>query len=241
MRTQIDQMRKLLDEIECKTQSASPSDNSIILEAAGAFQIVADVVDYLQPLLTPYQAAFYWYLFRHSILKGGSLVRVSTRGLGKGVVKSARSETVSQSQVKELLSTLEAVGAIRKEAEPNREGTLYRVLTPKQIPASQGFRQERESSTEQPQANESEADYYNVRENRRKVYERDGYHCFYCSKQLTQTTATLDHIVAVVAGGDNSFENLVTSCLACNSRKNRRAVGDFLAEERTPPYPEEDQ
>lgn len=231
MSRQIDQIRELLNELEGQTELVAPSDQPLVWEASDVAQIVADVVDYLQPLLTPYQAAFYWYLLRHSLLKGSELVRVSTRGLGKGVVKSARSETVSQSQVKDLLSALESVGAIRKEAEPNRDGTLYRVLVPLHIPASQQLREARESASEEPPVQESQADYYNVRENRRKVYERDGYVCNYCSKQLTQTTATLDHIVAVVAGGDNSFENLVTSCLTCNSRKNRRPIGDFLAED----------
>jgi 5-methylcytosine-specific restriction endonuclease McrA len=76
----------------------------------------------------------------------------------------------------------------------------------------------------------ADIDYYNVRENRIKVYERDGYKCHYCKKQLTKFTATLDHITPVAERGDNSFENLVTACLGCNSRKHRRPLGDFLAE-----------
>jgi 5-methylcytosine-specific restriction endonuclease McrA len=38
---------------------------------------------------------------------------------------------------------------------------------------------------------------YNIRENRLKVYERDDYKCKYCSKQLTRSTVTLDHITPV--------------------------------------------
>lgn len=194
-------------------------------------QIVTDVVDYLQPLLTPYQIAFYWYLLRRSYFEhGGNLVRVSTRGLGKGVVKSARSDTVSQSQVKELLAALEGVGAIRKEAEPNREGTLYRVMKPTEIPACEVLRVELQNFAATPAPQEKEVDYYNVRENRRKIFERDEYVCHYCGKQLDQLTATLDHIVAIVAGGRNNSGNLVTACLSCNSRKNHRPVGDFLAD-----------
>ena len=76
---------------------------------------------------------------------------------------------------------------------------------------------------------ESEVDYYNVRENRIKIYERDEYKCRYCGKQLTRFTSTLDHVKPVAEDGDNSFDNLVTACLECNSRKNKRLVGDFLA------------
>jgi 5-methylcytosine-specific restriction endonuclease McrA len=63
-----------------------------------------------------------------------------------------------------------------------------------------------------------------------KVFERDGYKCRNCEKQLTRFTTTLDHVRAVAEGGDNSFDNLVTACIGCNSRKRRRTVGDFLAE-----------
>ena len=69
-----------------------------------------------------------------------------------------------------------------------------------------------------------ELDYYNVKENRLKVAERDNYKCHYCSKQLTRFTATLDHIQPVSEGGDNSYENLVTACLHCNSRRGSRPV-----------------
>lgn len=80
-------------------------------------------------------------------------------------------------------------------------------------------------------AEEIEADYYNVRENRLKVYERDAFKCQHCGKQLTRFTTTLDHIQAVASGGDNSFTNLVTACRECNSKKNSRLLGDFLADE----------
>jgi 5-methylcytosine-specific restriction endonuclease McrA len=71
-------------------------------------------------------------------------------------------------------------------------------------------------------------DFYNVRENRLKIYERDNYRCNYCGKQLTWFTATLDHITPVSQGGDNNAENLKTACLQCNSRKTARPLGDFL-------------
>jgi len=76
-----------------------------------------------------------------------------------------------------------------------------------------------------------ELDYYNVRENRLKVFEHDGYKCRYCEKQLTRFTATLDHIQPVSRGGDNSFDNLVTSCLHCNSRRGNRPVMDIIDEQ----------
>jgi 5-methylcytosine-specific restriction endonuclease McrA len=75
-----------------------------------------------------------------------------------------------------------------------------------------------------------EPDYYNIRENRLKVYERDNYERKYCGKQLTRFTATLDHITPVARGGDNGLANLITACLECNSKTNVKPVGDFMAD-----------
>jgi 5-methylcytosine-specific restriction endonuclease McrA len=101
------------------------------------------------------------------------------------------------------------------------------VLLPEEIEICQR-RRARNASLSVRTATEREADFYNVRENRQKIYERDNYHCTYCGKQLTRFTATLDHITPVSEGGDNSAENLKTACLQCNSRKTGRPLGDFL-------------
>lgn len=133
--------------------------------------------------------------------------------------------------IQQAMTGLEAVGAIRSEAEPSREGTLFRVLLPEEIEVCRLAREARAAALPAPSIDEArEADFYNVRENRVKVYERDNYHCLYCQKQLTRFTATLDHVHPVAQGGDNSLDNLVTACLDCNSRKNVRPLGDFLAE-----------
>lgn len=108
---------------------------------------------------------------------------------------------------------------------------MYRVLIPDEIEACRKLRAERTVAEPKAEIDAADIDYYNVRENRIKVYERDAYKCRYCDKQLTRFTATLDHVRPVAEGGDNSFANLVTACLGCNSRKHRRPVGDFLAEQ----------
>jgi CRISPR/Cas system Type II protein with McrA/HNH and RuvC-like nuclease domain len=77
---------------------------------------------------------------------------------------------------------------------------------------------------------EKELDFYNVSENRTRVFERDNYQCHYCNKQLTRFTASLDHIQPVSEGGDNSFDNLVTACLHCNSRRGSRPVMEMYAD-----------
>lgn len=231
MKDHFKQIRELLNEIEAETDLTETQGPDRDFSALELPLIIQEVVDDLQPLLTPYEAAFYWYVFRHSIANNGNpLVRISTRGLQTGVVKSNRSATIALQNVRGILTALESIGAVRKEGEPNRDGTPYRVFIPDEIEACRKFRAKRKATEPKPEVAENEVDFYNVRENRIKVYERDGYKCFYCTKQLTRFTATLDHVKAVAGGGDNTFDNLVTACLNCNSRKHKRPVGDFLAE-----------
>ncbi|HXN53250.1 MAG TPA: HNH endonuclease [Candidatus Acidoferrum sp.] len=149
----------------------------------------------------------------------------------KSSYSTAVESTISEGKVREIFRALESIGAITKQGEPNRDGTPYRVLIPDEIEACRKLRAERKAAEPKADVKESEIDFYNVRENRIKVFERDAYKCRYCRKQLTRFTATLDHVTPVAEGGDNSFENLLTACLDCNSRKHRRPVGDFLAEQ----------
>jgi hypothetical protein len=194
-------------------------------------QAVQDLVDDLQPLLTPYQTIFYLYLFRHSHLKTGApLIRVSTTGL-QYIVQSRCGPKMALTHVRYTLADLVKIGAIRKEGESNRQGTPYSVLLPQEIQACLDFRARRTAPPALPEVSPSEMDYYNVRENRVKVFDRDAYKCRYCDKQLTQATATLDHVMPVSSGGGNTLDNLVTACLVCNSRKYKRPLGDFLAEQ----------
>lgn len=235
MKEHLEQIRSLLNAIEGECASISESNNGTDFPAYELPVVIQEIVDDLQPLLSPYEAAFYWYAFRHSIAKNGNPhVRLSTRAMRSGVVKSSYSQAVenkiSQSKMQEVYRALESVGAIRKVGEPNRDGTLFRVFIPDEIEACRGFRAERQATEPKPDVKNSEIDFYNVRENRIKVYERDEYKCRYCQKQMTRFTVTLDHVKPVAEGGDNSFENLITACLNCNSRKNNRPLGDFLAE-----------
>jgi hypothetical protein len=236
MKERLEQIRQLLNELEDEIDTGTASIGDRDFSVLELPLIIQEIVDDLQPLLSPYEAAFYWYAFRHSIAQDGKPhVRLSGKALRRGCVKSSYStaveNTISEGKVREIFRTLEIIGAIQKEGEPNRDGTLYRVFVPDEIEACRKFRAERMPTKPKPEITAADVDYYNVRENRVKVYERDGYKCHYCDKQLTRFTATLDHVTPVAEGGDNSLGNLVTACLGCNSRKTGRPVGDFLADQ----------
>ena len=152
MNPRIEKIRQLLSQLEAETAIAPNGDAGFsALELPG---IIGEIVDDLQPILTAYDAAFYWFLFRHSIAKDGNpLIRVSRSSLRRAVVKSsytsAAENNISIGKVQDTLRALEAIGAIRKEDEPNREGTLYRVLIPDEIEACRKYRAERQSSEQQ--------------------------------------------------------------------------------------------
>lgn len=57
---------------------------------------------------------------------------------------------------------------------------------------------------------------------RRNVFERDQHKCQYCGEVFSESKLNLDHVIPRDRGGQTSWENLVTSCIDCNSRKANR-------------------
>ena len=232
--SRFDDIKELLDEIEAETGSVDDQAFAENFNSLELPEITCSIVDYLQPSLYPYEAAVYWYLFRKSVLGTGTQYsRASVRGMTSGVITSSsgQSDGLSYSAVQKALKGLEDKGAISKAGDTNREGTLYKIHLPEEIELCQEAKKaaEREAS-ESAVDLKKELDFYNVRENRLKVFERDNYKCKYCQKQLTRFTATLDHVQPVSQGGDNSFDNLVTACLHCNSQRGARPVMDIIDE-----------
>jgi 5-methylcytosine-specific restriction endonuclease McrA len=234
----IEKIRELLDEVASTLEDnpdrpIAPSFNA--LEIPG---IVSSVVRYLQPQLLAIEAAIYWYMFDRSILQHGQqYCRVSTRGLRTGVVKSgrgnARDGDLALASVRNALRGLEIRGAILQTGEPNRDGTLYKVLLPDEIPeCAESMRKAQIEFAPSAVDEKKEGDFYNVPDNRMRVFDRDEYKCRYCGKQLTRFSATLDHLQPISQGGDNSFENLTTACLHCNSQRGARPFMDVLSNNR---------
>ena len=231
LKAKITEVKELVDQLEISADAVSLPEPSLDLTGIEAVDVVKSAVDFLFPLVTPYEASLYMHLLRHSVLADGrNTIRVSIRGLRTGYIKSSRSKQLSRTHLSKVLAGLEDVGALRKEGEPNKEGALYRLFLPAEIGACEKLREAKIADAAIITVEDEEVDYYNVRENRRKIYERDDYVCKYCGQQLTLMTSTLDHVVPVSEGGDNGKDNLVTACLSCNSRKNRKPVGDFMAE-----------
>jgi 5-methylcytosine-specific restriction endonuclease McrA len=61
-----------------------------------------------------------------------------------------------------------------------------------------------------------------VRFSRVNVFTRDAFRCQYCGARKPMRELNYDHVVPRVRGGKTAWENIVTSCYACNDRKGCR-------------------
>ena len=61
-----------------------------------------------------------------------------------------------------------------------------------------------------------------VRLNRRNLLARDGHCCQYCGQSLPANQLSLDHVMPRSRGGQTTWENIVASCVKCNTKKGCR-------------------
>ncbi len=61
-----------------------------------------------------------------------------------------------------------------------------------------------------------------VKFSRQSLFERDAYTCQYCGQTCHPKDLNLDHVIPRDRGGKTSWENIVTSCIRCNTRKANR-------------------
>ncbi len=202
----INKIRELLDELE----EEQPEEDAQFVKNFDALEIpsiVRSIVDFMLPDISPIEAVIYWYLFRHSIVKNGQqYIRVGQAALTNITASPHKGKDVlSPHSVKVALKGLQEKGIIFVAGDVTHSGTMYKVNLPDELESCLE-REKAKTTVENHPINENkELDYYNVAENRLKVFERDGFKCHYCNKQLTRFSATLDHIQPVSKGGDNSL------------------------------------
>ena len=71
------------------------------------------------------------------------------------------------------------------------------------------------------------------------LFARDAYRCQYCGKEKHQLRGrqflTRDHVTPVSRGGANEWQNVVTACSPCNTRKGNRTPAEAGMPLRTVP------
>lgn len=178
----------------------------------GLKSVIEQFVDLLMPELTPYEAVLYIFLLRNSLIRENSLtVRVGKRTIASNLIESAKGNKPAFAQISKILKGLERKGCI-KIGDVNRDGTIYTILLPKEIPSVK----EKISIKQDPEVE----DYFTNPEKRAALFERDKWTCAYCGEKVTLENATLDHLIPQYKGGKNTKDNLKTACLTCNSIKS---------------------
>ncbi|MCR4317972.1 MAG: HNH endonuclease [Planctomycetes bacterium] len=74
-----------------------------------------------------------------------------------------------------------------------------------------------------------------VKFSRRAIFQRDGFKCAYCGKRFSQTHLSLDHVRPRRDGGPATWDNLVTACVHCNTKKGARTPEDASMQLRFKP------
>lgn len=75
-----------------------------------------------------------------------------------------------------------------------------------------------------------------VKFSRRNVLLRDKFTCQYCAKVLPETQLNLDHVTPRAKGGRTTWENIVTSCFRCNTRKANKLPHEAGMHPRSQPF-----
>ena len=182
--------------------------------------------DFLVPrlALSVIDRAVYSYLLRHSRLEGKRRVRFSILWLARGV---RISDGAARPSVRRLLDR----GALRL-LRRSKAGHDVEVLLPQEIRAA--FPQQTAAPGLFLTGNRSQAlaleaiDFLQNRRLRQSIHSREGGSCFYCLRHLTAGMQCLDHVVPELRLGGNSYRNLVSCCLECNSHKGTTPAADFL-------------
>ena len=187
-----------------------------------AAQIWKQLEDHLVPRLrlSITDRAVYSHLLRHSRLEGRARIRFSMAWLARGA-------RLSTNPARWAVRRLIAHGALRL-VERGKAGHVVEVRLPSEIRACRPWRIARRAARPLPRGIDFELDFLKTRALRHAIHVRERGRCFYCLRRLTPVIRCLDHVVPRVSFGSNSYRNLVSCCLQCNSQKRDRSAGDFL-------------
>ncbi len=186
----------------------------------------------LEDLLAPrlrlsvIERTVYAHLLRHSRLEGKLRLRFSIRWL-------ARNIRLSTGPVREAVRRLVAQGAMRL-VQRSKAGHVVEVRLPEEIrPEKLNGIESRAAAREDGAGadaaiNIEAADFLQNTTLRKAIHARERGQCFYWMRRTSTAVQCLDHVVPLARLGSNSYRNLVSSCIECNSQKGEKAADDFL-------------
>ena len=187
-------------------------------------QLEDQVVPHLH--LSVIDRTVYSHLLRHSRLEGKLRLRFSLMWL-------ARNIRLSTGPVRKAVRRLVAHGALRL-VQRNKTGHVAEVRLPGEIRAMRLNHIESRAAAKKDRpgaraaVNIEEVDFLQNRPLRKAIHARERGQCFYCLRRTPPTVQCLDHVVPRALLGRNSYRNLVSSCMECNSQKGEKPADDFL-------------
>jgi 5-methylcytosine-specific restriction endonuclease McrA len=177
-------------------------------------QIEDDLVPRLR--LSVIDRAVYSHLLRHSRLEGRLRLRFSIPWLARGA-------RLSVGSTRQAVRRLFDQGVLRL-IQRSKAGHVIEVRLPEEIPGAG-----KPALLRLPHAATFEdTDFLQTKALRQVIHARERGLCFYCLRRITASVQCLDHVVPRVHLGRNSYRNLVSCCLECNSQKGERPAEDFL-------------
>lgn len=163
--------------------------------------------------LDAWERALYWHLFRHTHLEGRAIVVV-------GLDTLSRQTNISTTKLRDAIRSMAGKGCLSVD-ERTRVGHTIKVVLPDELPGLL-------ISAEPASVNLDQIDFFTERRYLQPLMERQQGRCFYCLRVLTAESSALDHLIPQVAGGNNSYRNIVVACYECNSRKQALVGEDYL-------------
>lgn len=171
--------------------------------------------------LTVKERAVYSYLLRHSLVVGKLRLQFAVMAL-------ARTLGLSIGAARQAVRRLDELGTLRV-LKRSKTGHLAEMRLPEQIRAVRPGRNGASRGEGEPPASALEAtDFLKTWALRKTIHDRERGACFYCLRRTPANVQCLDHVVPRVRFGRNSYRNLVSCCLECNTRKGDRPAPDFL-------------
>ncbi len=182
--------------------------------------------------LTVKERAVYSYLLRHSLVVGKLRLQFAVMSL-------ARTLGLSIGAARQAVRRLDELGALRV-LKRSKTGHLAEMRLPEKIRALREGKNGALLTTgavgvgatgaagEPPAATLETTDFLKTWALRKAIHDRERGACFCCLRRTPANVHCLDHVVPRVRFGRNSYRNLVSCCIECNTRKGDRPAPDFL-------------
>lgn len=171
--------------------------------------------------LSPIERAVYWHLLRYSRLEGRARLRFSLVWLAGHLHVS---DVTARWAVRRLIEK-----KVLRLVKRDTLGHMVEVRLPGEVRAAGAPEAAASGAATLPSgARLNQVDFMGTRALRLAIHAREGSKCFYCLRQTPKREHCLDHVVPQARSGRNSYRNLVSCCLDCNSRKGDRSAGDHL-------------